>query len=50
MFRELGCGSIVGLVSSHVCSVMLVEILELVDGLIEDQGLCGPVDCGVGFP
>ena len=26
MFRKLGCGSIVKLVLSHVCSVMLVEI------------------------
>ena len=36
MFRELGCGLIVGLVSSHVCGVMLVEILGFVNTLIED--------------
>ena len=50
MFRELGCGSIAGLVSSHVYDIMLVEISGLIDGLIEDQGLYGPVNCGVGFP
>ena len=50
VFRESGCGLIVGLVLSHVCSVVLVEISGLIDGFIKDQGLCGPVDCGVSFP
>ena len=50
MFRKSECGSIVALVSSHVCSVMLVEISGLVNGFVEDQGLYSPIDCGVGFP
>ena len=36
VFRELRCGSIVGLVSSHVHSVMLVEILGFINGFTED--------------
>ena len=36
VFRESRCGSIVGLVSSHVHSVMLVEILGFVNEFVED--------------
>ena len=42
--------SIVGLVSIGVCGMTLVEFLGLVNGLIEDQGLHSPIDCGIGFP
>ena len=36
MFRESGCGSIVGLVLSHVHGVMLVEVLGFINRLIKD--------------
>ena len=49
VFRKSRCGLIVGLVLSRICSVMLIEILRFVNGFIEDQSLCGPVDCEVGF-
>ena len=47
---ELRCGSVVRLVSSDVCGMMSVEFLRFINGLIKGQGLCSPVDCGVGFP
>ena len=49
VFRKLGCGSIMGLVSSQIHSMTLVEVLRLVDRSIENQSLHGPVDHGIGF-
>ena len=36
VFRKSRCGSVMGLVSSHICSVMLVEISRFVNGFVED--------------
>ena len=49
MFRELGCRSVVGQVSSCIYCVTLVELSEFINQLVENQSLCGPVNCGVGF-
>ena len=49
VFGKSRCRSIVGLVSSGVCGMILIEFLGLVNGLIEDQGLHSPIDCGIGF-
>ena len=50
VFRKSGCRSVVGLVSSGVCGMTLVEFLGFINGLIEDQGLHSPINCGIGFP
>ena len=50
MFGKSRHRSIVGLVLSGVCGMTLVEFLGLVNGLVEDQGLHSPIDCGIGFP
>ena len=49
VFRKSRCGLIMGLVSSHICSMTSVEVLRFVNRFIEDQSLCGPVNHGVGF-
>ena len=49
MFRKSRCGSVMGLMSSYICSVTLVEVLRFIDGLTKDQSLCGPIDHGVDF-
>ena len=49
VFRKSRCGSIMGLVLSHIHSVTLVEVSRFIDGFVKDQSLCGPVDRGVGF-
>ena len=46
VFRKLRCGSIMGLVLSHIHSVMLVEVSRFINGFVKDQSLCGPVDHG----
>ena len=49
VFGELGCGSVVGRVSSRICCITLIEFLRFVNEFIEDQGLHGPINSGVGF-
>ena len=49
MFRKLRCGSVMGLMSSYICGVTLVEVLRFIDGLIKDQSLRDPIDHGVDF-
>ena len=49
VFRESGCRLVVGQVLSCICCVTLVELSRFINQLIENQGLCGPVSCGVGF-
>ena len=50
VFGESRHRLVVRLVSDCVFDVLLVEILGFVNGLVEDQDLCGPVNYGVGFP
>ena len=50
VFGKSGRRSVVGLVSSGICGMTLVEFLGFINGLIEDQGLRSPIDCGIGFP
>ena len=46
---ESRCGSVMRLVSSGVRGMKSAEFLRLINGLIKGQGLCNPVDRGVGF-
>ena len=48
MFRKSGCGLVVGRVSSRVCCITLVKFSGFVNGFIENQGLCSPVNSRVG--
>ena len=36
VFRKLRCGSVMGLVSSHIHGVTLVEVLRFINGFVED--------------
>ena len=36
VFGKSGCGSVMGLVSGHVCGVILVEISRFINGFVED--------------
>ena len=50
MVGKSRCGSVVRLVWSDVCRMTSMEFLRFINGFIKGQGLCSPIDCGVGFP